>query len=541
MEKLRTVLGGGLVFGLLAMIPVGCGNSDSSPVQPNVPTNRIYVMKIGTGVLTPAFESAGEETVLDANQDWEYILTLENVGEDVPWYTNRPERKTGETTIQAYVDLWTGIYGEVSPNAFLDGYLNERIHDGLYLNLREPLYDSQTNSLTFQVTLLGSTMDNPHPVEPVDISGIRITVVDNTPAGEATYWSFGQAARESKLEATGTEGLYKLSLIGAYPEVLQFQNAPGTRSAIMDQESLEYNWQAYFSTAVPNASLTGHSLTNPGKMKLALMVLDNPSHDGTNIYYDAKLLGGENLQGDSLTDVVLLIDGYSAALGGFTLFECSPCDPPKYGTGGCTTTFKFGTCNPNCSTYFASIDDGIKMTAGSDCRTVNSNSNDKCTFTLGDNGVTQIDFDYTVTDECHATVNTTEWLAFWMFSNNPKWTPQVEVDLIESYYGPNSGGLNSNFDNNGHQVGIFRNEETNWHGHITAKFWGTGDAVNVSVSNDHNSQVATSTLQRESGYFFVMDTALGSGNTDCSFTVSNLQMKGNVPSGQCVGVMQNTN
>ena len=290
--------------------PMGCSDNDSGsvPVPPNVPTNRIYVMTIGSGVLTPAVGSAGEANALDATQDWEYILTLDNVTEDVLWYANRPDRKAGATSIKDYAGSWNGIYGEVSPNAVLDGYLIEPIHDGLYLNLKDPLYDSETNNLVFQVTLLGSSMDNPHPVDPINIYDIRITVFDNTPEGEVNYWSFGQVARESVLEATGTEGLYKLSLIGAYAELIQLQNAPGTRYEVLDQASLEYNWQTYFGADAPNASLTGVSLADPGVLKLALLELDKPSHDGTNVYYDVRVLGGQNLSNDTLSDVTLLID-----------------------------------------------------------------------------------------------------------------------------------------------------------------------------------------------------------------------------------------
>lgn len=393
MKRLRTVLGGAVMFGLLAMFPMGCSDSDngSAPVPPNVPTNRIYVMTIGSGVLTPAFESEGEATALDTTQDWEYILTLNNVTEDILWYTNRPERKAGATSINDYAGSWNEIYGEVSPNAALDGYLIEPIHDGLYLNLKDPLYDPETNSLVFQVTLLGSSMDNPHPVDPVDIYDIRITVFDNTPAGEVNYWSFGQAARESVLEETTTEGLYKLSLIGVYPELYQLQNAPGTRYEVLNQASLEYNWRTYFSTSAPNASLTGISLVNPGELKLALLELENPSHDGTNVYYDVRVLGGQNLSNDTLSDVALLIDapddqyplcsqtGNEAKCYGHcfpkTTSLCCP-NPPAQETPNChepgsTDWCKFTackSCTDVCTTYQAPSGDQTTLVIQNDTK-----------------------------------------------------------------------------------------------------------------------------------------------------------------------------
>jgi hypothetical protein len=230
----------------------------------------------------------------------------------------------------------------------------------------------------------------------------------------------------------------------------------------------------------------------------------------------------------------------SAASDVFGLFDCSPCDPPPgdYGVAGCTTQQNPGTCNSNCQSYTTSVTNGIQMTAGNDCHTVNSH--EACTFNIGDGGVTQIDFDFSVTDACHQTVDTTEWLSFWIYSR--PWSNTVEADFIESLYGPGgkNGALNANFAGNGQQVIIFPNSNPSWSGHITAKFSGSGNNVTATTTNSQNSQIASSTLTGNAGYFFVMDTALGSGgNTACSFTITNLKMQGTVPNGQCQGIMAN--
>lgn len=109
-------------------------------------------------------------------------------------------------------------------------------------------------------------------------------------------------------------------------------------------------------------------------------------------------------------------------------------------------------------------------------------------------------------------------------------------------YGPGgkNGALNANFAGNGQQVIIFPNSNPSWSGHITAKFSGSGDNVTATTTNSKNSRVASSTLTGSTGYFFVMDTALGSGgNTACSFTITNLKMQGTVADGQCQGIMAN--
>jgi len=208
------------------------------------------------------------------------------------------------------------------------------------------------------------------------------------------------------------------------------------------------------------------------------------------------------------------------------LFTGSP--QGQDGEAGCQ-----GTYNGNWQSYFTSIANSISMTAGNDCRTVNTHTNNSCVFNLGSGGVTQISFDFAVSDGCHAAAPA-DWLAFWIYSE--PWNSSVEVDFIESLNGPGTG-LNSNFAGNGHQVVIFPGGASppSWAGSITANFSGTGNAVNVQVSNSVNSNVATSTLARSTGYFFVMDTTPTTAGA-CTITVSNLSAVGTVPAGNCAGL-----
>lgn len=208
------------------------------------------------------------------------------------------------------------------------------------------------------------------------------------------------------------------------------------------------------------------------------------------------------------------------------LFTGSP--DGQDGEAGCT-----GTYNGNWKSYFTVTANSISIIAGNDCRTVNTNTNNSCVFNVGTGGVTQISFDYAVSDACHAS-QPADWLAFWIYSE--PWKNTVEVDFIESTNGPGTG-LNSNFAGQGHQVVIFAGGAAppSWSGSITANFSGTGSAVNVTVSNSTNSNVASSMLTRSTGYFFVMDTTPTTA-TACTITVSNLSLVGTVPSNQCAGI-----
>lgn len=220
-----------------------------------------------------------------------------------------------------------------------------------------------------------------------------------------------------------------------------------------------------------------------------------------------------------------------------SLFACSPSG--QGGSEGCLsqggncTTDQPGGYNGNCQTYFSSDDTSMIMTAGNDCRTVNTGTNNSCTFTVGDDGVTEIKFDFSISDACHDTSGT-DWLSFWMYSE--PWNTSVEVDFIEGCNGPNAAGLNSNFAGSGHQVGIYTQSEDNWTGTITATFSGTGDNILAEIKNSVNGQIARSTLKRSSDYFFVLDTAPTTAS-GCTVTISNLTMQGTVDSGQCTGLI----
>ena len=201
MKKLRAVLGVFVVVGFLGMVCFGC-SSDSSSTPSNLST-RVNVLVAENGTLAPVVQSEGGDTVSATDQSWEYTLTLENVSKQVLWYTDRPGRESGSEIVQTYIALWPKMYGDVSPNAVLDGYLKEEIsNDGLFLMLEKPVYDSKTDRLTFQVTLLDSTMDNKNPDIPLDIDHIKMTVLDNSPEDETDDWSFAQVAPGAYFEAT---------------------------------------------------------------------------------------------------------------------------------------------------------------------------------------------------------------------------------------------------------------------------------------------------------------------------------------------------
>jgi len=307
MKSLEKFLGFFVVLGLLPMIPLGC--SDSSSSTPSNLSTRVNLLFAEKGTLAPVVQSAGGGTVSAIDQSWEYTLTLENVSEMVLWYRHRLGQESGSETVQTYIALWSGIYGEVSPNAFLDGYMKgEMSNDGLFLMLEKPVYDSKTDRLTFQVTLLDSTMDNKHPDIPLDIDDIKMTVLDNSPEDETDDWSFAQVAPDSFFETTGTDGVYKLYLNDVYPESYYIGNAPNRRSYLYSVTSFVRNWREIFEDDPPNASMTSH--TDNGVLKVHILTINYPEYDDENnrVMYTATVLHGDVDAGQLLNSPTLFIE-----------------------------------------------------------------------------------------------------------------------------------------------------------------------------------------------------------------------------------------
>lgn len=330
MKTLGKFIGVFAVLGFQAMVPLGCSDSDSSsPNPPNVPSNRVYVMVMDNGTLAPVVQSAKDGTASATEQGWEYTLTLENVSEDILWYTDRPDRKSGKETLQDYIDLWPEIYGEVSPNAVLDGFVSgETLNDGLFLILKEPQYNSQAKELTFNVTLLDSTMDNKHPESPLVIDDIKITTLNN--ADNQYSWSSAQIAPNAYFEATETEGVYKLHLNDVYPDLYNLGNAPNRDSYIYPNNIFVQSWSARFGDNPPNASMTSYS--ENGDLNIHLLTLADPVYDAdtATLTYTATSLNGETEENQiQLTSPTLFIDDAAS----YTIKVINNNDSPLYVVG----------------------------------------------------------------------------------------------------------------------------------------------------------------------------------------------------------------
>jgi hypothetical protein len=85
-------------------------------------------------------------------------------------------------------------------------------------------------------------------------------------------------------------------------------------------------------------------------------------------------------------------------------------------------------------------------------------------FSVGGDGLTQVEFDYEYTGDPHA-----NWSSFWINSmQNNQWVKDAEMDMLEYM----SGTFAHNWAGEGHQV-PYKSADL-WKGHTTLKIQQTG-------------------------------------------------------------------
>ncbi|MBW1780096.1 MAG: hypothetical protein JRL30_05100 [Deltaproteobacteria bacterium] len=337
MKRPGSFPGAMVVFGLLAWIAFGCG--DTGTTSPSNLSTRVNLLYAENGILTPVVQTAEGGRVSASDQRWEYTLTLENLKNQVLWYTDRPGRESGSEALQTYLALWSGMYGEVSPNAILDVYVRGATsNDGLFLVLENPLYDAGADRLTFHAIFLDTTIDTIQPGVPIYMDQIKITVLDNSPKDETDAWSFAQVAPNAFFEPTGTKGVFKLYLEQVYPESYYIGNAPNRRSYLYTVSNFVRNWREIFQDDPPNASIT--SYTDEGVLKVHMLTLDTPEYDTDTrtVIYTATLLHGAIQNRQPLYSPTLFIDKVAAS--GRHAIQVH---------NNCTETIWLGACG-NCKT-----------------------------------------------------------------------------------------------------------------------------------------------------------------------------------------------
>ncbi|MCO5116590.1 MAG: cellulase family glycosylhydrolase [Burkholderiaceae bacterium] len=283
-----------LLLVALALLLAGCGGDDGNTADNGDPTQRIYVLAAASG-------SAG---AAGAGQD--VTVTLSGVEPEVDWYSDRPERLTGDARTQAFIDAdWRRVYGDVAPNALLQFHMAGGVH-ALFGSVRDMVYDGSARSLrlTLRVSRASDALGAPAGgfTRPV------LTLLNNLePPAEGS--SFALAATRTSL-AKDSNGNWRLELEGTDPNVLWMNNAPARSADVESLGQFVNLWPERFSQVLPNASVAGDP--GDGDYDIMPLTLSDPRYDAASgrLSFAATLLAGPGVPdaGTVLGNAVLFVD-----------------------------------------------------------------------------------------------------------------------------------------------------------------------------------------------------------------------------------------
>ena len=281
-----------LLLATLALLLVGCGGDDTA--DNGDPTQRIYVLSAASG-------NAGAASV---GQD--VTVTLSGVEPEVDWYSDRPDRLTGDAKTQAFINAdWQRVYGGVAPNALLQFHMAGDVH-GLFGSVRDVAYDAGARSLrlTLHVSRASDALGAPAGgfARPV------LTLLNNLKA-PAEGSSFAVAAASTSL-AKDSAGNWRLELQGVDQNVLWMNNAPARSADVESLGQFVNLWPERFSAVLPNASVAGDP--GDGDYDIMPLTLSDPRYDVASgrLSFAATLLAGPGVPdaGTVLRNAVLFVD-----------------------------------------------------------------------------------------------------------------------------------------------------------------------------------------------------------------------------------------
>lgn len=97
-------------------------------------------------------QSAGPTTLVPGEGDV-HTLTLTEVTAQTLYFSDRPNRVAGTTPTQDIAAGWGQVFASSAPNGVLVGHLAEG-EEAVVVELREPVYDGEAGTLTYQVRIL---------------------------------------------------------------------------------------------------------------------------------------------------------------------------------------------------------------------------------------------------------------------------------------------------------------------------------------------------------------------------------------------------
>lgn len=276
----------------LALFVASCGGDDASS-DGGDPTQRIYLLSAAGGQA----QAGGSATDFD--------VTLTDVEPQADWYSDRPERLTGDARIEDFVSApyWQRVYGGVAPNGLLQVYTDSGVQ-ALFGSVQDVRYDPAARSLRLKLHL-SKPLESAAP----NRFGVAVLTLLNNIPPPAEGSTFALAAERSTLVADGAGG-WRLQLQGVTPNALWMNNAPARAADTESLGSFVNLWPERFAQSLPNASVAGD--LGGGDYDVIPLTLSDPRLDagaGTLSFAATPLSGNGIPNADSvLRNAVLFID-----------------------------------------------------------------------------------------------------------------------------------------------------------------------------------------------------------------------------------------
>jgi len=103
------------------------------------------------------FVQTAEKGKIEKTDGGKYILTLYNVNEKTIYFSDRPNRVTGQWDTSLYVSLWDkgeNSFKDNPPNAAIQVEFGDGQSDVTIIELLNPQYDETTDTLTYEIKYL---------------------------------------------------------------------------------------------------------------------------------------------------------------------------------------------------------------------------------------------------------------------------------------------------------------------------------------------------------------------------------------------------
>ncbi len=279
----------------LVLLVAGCGGGDGGSPAVNVDiSNRIYTVA-----------SRGGDAAVSINGH-DQVVTLTGVEPGVDWYTDRPDRLTGEEDTAAYIDSsWSRVYGSVAPNGLLQ-YRNANGMHALFGAIRNAVYNQDTRTLRFTLSLSKASYDFIGNVGSFEAP--VLTVLNNLkPPAEGSAFALHANRSTFVADAAGNQ---RLVLHDVDDDVFWMNNAPARAGDFESVDHFVNDWPARFAQVAPNASIAGDVGT--GDYAVTPLVLSDPIYDKTTktISFSATSLVAQGVRDarKNLSNVVLFVD-----------------------------------------------------------------------------------------------------------------------------------------------------------------------------------------------------------------------------------------